>query len=102
MAAALRKRNAAIASRDTLWSGQYSVAVQPVVMPRFFIHVTLGQNGLVSSTSVKSAQGAATADDDAARSHEAVATAANDAMRMGVLLSGSGFVGVARFAARRA
>ena len=53
-----RFMKAAICSRLTKSSGQYSVAeVQPSVMPRFLSQVTLPQNGLVSSTSVKPAQG---------------------------------------------
>ena len=58
-----RFMNAAICSRLTKSFGQYSVVeVQPSVIPRFLSQVTLPQNGLVSSTSVKPAQGRACAD----------------------------------------
>ena len=50
----------AICSRLTKSPGQNSVVeVHPSVTPRFLSQVTLTQNGLVSSTSVKPAQGAA-------------------------------------------
>jgi hypothetical protein len=57
-----RFMNAAIARRETVSVGQYSVVdVQPVVMARFFSHSTFGQIGLVWSTSVNPAQSAARA-----------------------------------------
>ena len=49
--------NAAICSRNTASTGQYSPAAQPSVTLRFLIQSTLAQNGLVLSTSLNAKQG---------------------------------------------
>src|SRR5688572_29780701 len=81
--------NAAICSRLTGSPGQYSVAVQPSVAPRFLTHSTLWQNAMpttVSSTSVKPPHGAATVVGLAAAAASATALAQSRRFTCKVLL----------------
>src|SRR5688572_2355195 len=78
-----RFRNAAIDNRMTFSSGQYEFGNEhPNVTRRFFIHATLPQNGtwprLLSSTSMKPAQGAAATGAMDARHPQSGSAASNE------------------------